>query len=247
MANFLALFKGKQKAELRKLSIQIKRVTGFKPKNVELYKLSLIHSSAAEVDSKGFKISNERLEYLGDAVLDLIIAEYLFKKYPFKEEGFLTDIRSRVVNRESLNELARKIGLQKLIVYSKGSTRGNANKSMLGDAMEAFIGAIYLDRGYKFCRNFVLNDLFLPNIDFSKRIKEDPNYKSRIIEYAQKKGINIRFEIVEVDEGIYNRKEFTAQIFLDEKPQGIGHGSNKKKAEQSAAKKTLESLNLNVG
>ena len=221
----------------------VKKVVGFRPRNNKLYRLALVHSSAAKVDAKGYKHSTERLEYLGDAVLDLVVAEYLFKKFPYRDEGFLTDIRSRIVNRESLNELAKKIGLNRLVIYDKKRGKTQTYKSIMGDALEAFIGAVYLDKGYKFTREFILDKLITSNFDLTKLIEEDPNYKSRIIEWAQKNNKTIRFEIVEIEEK-ERQKEFTAQIIVDDKPVSTGHGLSKKKAEQNAARKSCEVLNI---
>jgi ribonuclease-3 len=227
----------------KEFSNTLKKVVGFRPNNTKLYQLALIHSSAAKTDTKGYKHSNERLEYLGDAVLDLIIAEYLFKKYPYKDEGFLTDIRSRIVNRESLNELAKKIGINRIVQYDKRRGKNHTYKSMLGDALEAFIGAVYLDKGYRFTRRFVLKELIESNFDLTRLVEEDPNYKSRIIEWAQKNNHDLQFDIIDIQEN-NNQKEFTAQITVDQKPVSVGHGLSKKKAEQNAARKSCEVLNI---
>ena len=140
-----------------KLTSALQQMIGGKPKNLNLYKLALQHTSASKESAQvGFRESNERLEYLGDAILGAVIADYLFKKFPYKDEGFLTDIRSRIVNRESLNNLARKIGLNKLIVFDGNRKTILTHKSMHGDALEALVGAIYLDKGFKYCKKFII-------------------------------------------------------------------------------------------
>ena len=139
--------KGEREKEILK---NLKSILGYTPRNFNLFKLAIIHASAAETNVQGLKESNERLEYLGDAVLGSVIAEYLFKKFPFKNEGFLTDIRSRIVNRETLNQLGRKLGLEHVIEFNKKIA--SPHKSIYGDTIEAIIGAVYLDRGYEFCK-----------------------------------------------------------------------------------------------
>lgn len=226
----------------KRLASNIKMIVGSKPLNLYLYELAMKHTSIAEEKENGFKESNERLEYLGDAVLGIVIAEYLFKKYPLKDEGFLTEIRSRIVNREVLNNLSKKIGLSKLVEFNS-SSRGTASyKSIYGDALEALIGAIYLDRGYKFCRKFIIRKLVVNHFDLESIIKTDTNFKSKIIEWAQKENKSIRFDINE--EGGRSVKKFMAQLFVEDMPVGIGYGFSKKKAEQDAAMKSCDILEI---
>jgi ribonuclease-3 len=185
--------------------------------------------------------SNERLEYLGDAILGAIVAEYLFKKYPFKDEGFLTDIRSRIVNGEALGLLAKRIGLSKFIEYNARNKSSFSHKSMHGDAMEALVGAVYLDRGFKFCKKFVLEKLLEQNIDIDNIVSTDINYKSKLIMWGQSKGKDVKYEIIE-EQDHKHYKEFVAQITVDGQITGQGRGSSKKKAEQDAARRTLATL-----
>jgi len=227
----------------RKLSKAIKTIVGSAPLNIQIYKLSIIHSSAAKENNRGFKESNERLEYLGDAVLGMIVAEYLFNKYPFKDEGFLTEIRSRIVNRESLNEVARKIGIGEIVRFDNGGRSSMGHKSIYGDTLEALIGAVYLDRGYRFCRTFVIKKLLKNHFHLDDIVKNNPNYKSKVIEWAQKENREIKFEITEINQDSFPRK-FEAKVLVDEQPFGKGFGLSKKKAEQDAAQKTCEMLNL---
>jgi len=224
--------------EDKKLRSVVQSITGKKPINLKLYKLSIKHSSVSEPDAFGKKESYERLEYLGDAYLGAVVAEYLYKKYPYKDEGFLTDIRSRLVNRESLNQLAKKLGLEELISFEKKNGL-KMHRSIYGDVMEALVGAVYLDYGFRTCRHFILHKLIEPNFNIDKIVNENPNYKSQIIEWSQKNGKEISFETENV-ETKGNFKEFEVSLFIEGKFVVNGHGPNKKKAEQSAARKALE-------
>lgn len=236
----LKIPKGKSKTD-EKLVRAIKNLAGISPSNLELYKLATVHSSIAKENGTGFKESNERLEYLGDAILGAAVADYLFKKYPYKPEGFLTEIRSRLVNRESLNLLARKIGIGTIVQYDQKNA--HLQQVILGNTLEAIVGAIYLDKGYLRTKKFVIDKLITPNYDLVELVNSDSNYKSRIIEWAQREGKDVKFEIVDVKKG-KNHKEFTAQVMVDNLAQGTGYGNSKKKAEQDAAFKTCEMLHL---
>ncbi|MEN8248048.1 MAG: ribonuclease III [Bacteroidota bacterium] len=230
-------------ADEKKLIIAIKAIVGTSPHNIKLYSLATLHSSTSDLDAKGFRPSNERLEYLGDAVLGAVVADYLFKRYPFKDEGFLTEIRSRIVNRETLNNLGKKLGLNVIIQFDSQKKGMYSHKSIYGDALEAIIGAVYLDKGYKYCRKFVINKLIEPNFNIDELIRTNTNYKSQLIEWAQKSNKNIIFESKEIQaEGNY--REFEINVIVDKKVLATGYGPNKKKAEQSASRKLLESLNL---
>jgi ribonuclease III len=223
----------------------VSNIIGEKPDNISLYRLAFMHSSVGKnINENGFKESNERLEYLGDAVLGMVIAEYLFKKFPYKDEGFLTDIRSRIVNRESLNNLAKRLGINSLIEFEANKRQVIARTSMYGDAMEALIGAIYLDKGFKVARKFIIKKLISTHFDLDDLVQNNTNYKSILIEWAQREGKQLNWKLDE--EGAFNNKEFTASIMLNSsnKPFSIGNGHTKKKAEQDAARKACESLEL---
>ncbi|MEM6643068.1 MAG: ribonuclease III [Bacteroidota bacterium] len=220
----------------KKLRHSFKIITGLAPRNIELYKQAMRHSSVATTNKQGIKNSYERLEYLGDAILGMLVAEHLFAQYPFEEEGFLTVIRSKIVNRESLCQLAIKIGLEELVQFSTSSRN---HRSVYGDCMEALIGAFYLDHGFKACKSFVINKLIKPHFDIAALIATTTNYKSKLLEWSQKGNKDLRFEIINEDE-----KKFTAQVFLNDHPMSTGFGFSKKKAEQDAARKTIEGLNL---
>ena len=239
---FFNLFK-KRSANDKRLITAIKNIVGSKPLNLSLYQLAVIHTSKARKSKIGIKESNERLEYLGDAVLGTVIADYLFKKYPFKDEGFLTTVRSRIVNREALNTLGKKVGLNQLVQYDKSKRSKLSHKSLYGDTLEALVGAVYLDKGYRYCQKFVLNKLIIPYFNINELVHSDTNFKSKIIEFAQRKNKTVRFEIVNVTSDRHH-KEFTAQVYLDEKALGVGYGHSKKKAEQGASEKSCELLKL---
>lgn len=226
----------------RKLIAAIKPMVGAKPLNINLYVLATSHSSIAKKNAGGIKDSNERLEFLGDAILGSVVAEHLFKKFPFKDEGFLTETRSKIVNRESLNLLAKKIGINDIVSF-ENTRNARAHKSILGNTLEALVGAVYLDRGYIYCKNFIIKKLLIPHFDLEELAETDSNFKSKIIEWAQKESKTLLFEIDnEITRGNY--KEFTAHVIVDDEIVGEGHGSSKKRAEQSAALKACEKLSL---
>jgi ribonuclease-3 len=232
--------KGKSKKD-KMLVAAIQNIAGFKPSNLELYRLATVHSSIAKENGSGYKESNERLEYLGDAILGAAVADFLFKKFPFKPEGFLTEIRSRIVNREALNLLARKIGVANIVQFDQKNA--HLQQVILGNTLEAIVGAIYLDKGYIRTKKFVIDKLINPNYNVDDLVNSDSNFKSKIIEWAQREGKDVKFEILNVKKG-RNHKEFTAQVLVDNEAKGTGYGNSKKKAEQDAAFKTCEMLNL---
>lgn len=228
------------KKENQKLVIAIRTIAGFTPSNIELYRLATLHSSKAK-DVDGFRESNERLEYLGDAILGAAVADYLFKKYPFKDEGFLTEIRSRIVNRETLNQLARKVGIPAIVQSDKRNSQ--LQQVILGNTLEAIVGAVYLDKGYLRCKRFVIDKLIQPYFNLEEVVNSNTNYKSMIIEWSQRNNSTIKFVVTSTSKG-KTGKEFIAQIFIDDVPYGQGFGYNKKKAEQDAAQKTCSMLSL---
>ena len=233
------LFKSKEKDFFN----SINNITGLSPSNLELYHLAVSHTSVARESGYGIKFSNERLEYLGDAILGAVIAEYLFKKFPYKDEGFLTEIRSRIVNRESLNSVGKKIGLSKIIEFS-GKNSNQTYKSLYGDALEALVGAVYLDLGFKKCRKFILQRLITPHFDLNEIVANNKNFKSMLIEWAQKENKIIRFNIIK-EGGTTHFKEFIAQVLLDDQEFSTGTGPSKKKAEQAAAEKAWTLIKSN--
>ncbi len=225
----------------KQLIVAIENLAGITPANLALYKLATLHSSVGKENGIGFKESNERLEYLGDAILGAMVAEYLFKKFPLKSEGFLTEMRSKIVNRESLNLLARKIGIANIVVYDKKNE--NLRQVILGNTLEALVGAIYLDKGYRRCKKFVVEKLISHNYNLDELAIVNSNFKSKLIEWSQKEGKEVRFEIIDVKKG-GRHKEFQSQVVIDGEAIAIGFGGNKKKAEQDAALKASEQLQI---
>ncbi|EMR03051.1 ribonuclease III [Cesiribacter andamanensis] len=223
----------------RKLAEAMHVITGRYPGNLHLYKLAMLHSSAAPALDNGHRASNERLEYLGDAVLNAVVADYLFSKFPFKDEGFLTEMRSRIVNRESLNDIGRQLGLNALLVFDN-NLRRESYRTIFGNALEALIGAIYLDWGYAFCAAFIENRLLLPYFHLDTLINTPHNHKSLLIEWAQKEARQLQFEVQDGASG--QGREFTATILLNGEPLATGKGSSKKKAEKDAARKAWSAL-----
>ena len=223
---------------------RLKNLLGFVPGNVKLYRMAFRHRSIAVVLKNGTKNSNERLEFLGDAVLGSVIAEELSKRYPYKDEGFLTEMRSKIVNRANLNQLAKKLGLGELIEYDNRIVNyPNKQGSLLGDAFEALIGAIYLDKGYNFTHNFILNHIIKPHIDIHTLEKTETNFKSKLIEWCQRHGKDVTFDLVANAEGD-SAKLFTIQVSVDGQNVGAGRDYNKKNAEKLAAEKACEHLNI---
>ncbi len=236
-------FYGKFGSKDKRLRHSIRSITGMRPINTELYHIATQHRSIAKENEKGFRESNERLEYLGDAILGAIIAEYLFKKYPYRDEGFLTEIRSRIVNRDTLNEVSRKMGVGEIVEYSGNGSSRMAYKSLYGDTLEALIGAIYLDHGYSMTKKFIQKKLLRRYYDLDQILQTNLNYKSKIIEWAHRNGKEVHFEVSETTVKGKNR-QFIAHVIIDGKPVSKGAGYSKKKAEQDAAKKSCEKLGI---
>jgi ribonuclease-3 len=214
---------------------------GFVPGNLSLYRLAFRHKSVAQNVKKGIKNSNERLEFLGDAVLGSVVAEVLFKLYPYEDEGFLTELRSKIVNRGNLNQLARKLGFEQLIQYDNRMVNSTRQSSLLGDAFEALVGAIYLDKGYDFTKNFLVNHIIKSHIDIRHLEQTETNFKSKLIEWCQRHGKDITFELIENQVG-ESTKLFTVQANIDGEIMGTGKEFNKKNAEKLAAEKACEVL-----
>jgi ribonuclease III len=186
--------------------------------------------------------NNERLEFLGDAILGSIIAEYLFKRYPNQPEGYLTELRSRIVRRETLNNVAMRMGLNKLVQYNQND-RGLSRSHIFGNALEALIGAVYLDRGFTRTRKFILTQVIKPYVDIEHMESTDTNYKNQLLSWAQKQGFVLTFDTLdEKTEG--SRKVFSVGVMLDGELVATGNGFNKKEAGQVAAQKALETLRL---
>lgn len=209
------------------------------PENIFLYKLAFRHRSAPIEVNLGIKVSNERLEYLGDAILGAIVADYLFKKFPLKDEGFLTEMRSKIVSREQLNKLITKLGMERFIQVA--SDHGIAPKNLYGDAFEAFIGAMYLDRGYELCRKVVINRIIKVHYDLDELISVKLNFKSLLLEWSQQEKRKLEFRVSDCpSKG--NVKQYKVEVFIDEEPYASSIDYTIKGAEKLAAGKTWDML-----
>ncbi len=200
-----------------------------------------MHKSAYNRNSSKLLVHNERLEYLGDAILGSVIAELLFKQYPDEDEGFLTKLRSKIVNRKNLNKLAVLIGLEDLVIYRNYS---NNSEQILGNALEALIGAVYLDKGYKKCRKFIMRQLIAMHLDLEELIHEDRDFKSRIIEWGQKNRKEINFESYEKYADLNKVPFFGSSVKISDEVIGEGEGRSKKEAEQHAAEQALKFVSM---
>lgn len=206
---------------------------GLYPNNIDLYKLALIHRSASVILDDGTTMNNERLEFLGDAILESIVSDYLFIEYPEASEGFMTKMRSRIVNRVTLNALCVDIGLDRYVIYQ--SNVSYTQKHIWGDAFEAIMGAIYLDKGYDYVNRLFINELIPKYIDVEEMSHTENDYKSRIIEWAQKSRRIILFKTRYADCSTSKNPLFHSIIHIDGLEIGYGDGSSKKEAEQNAA------------
>lgn len=217
-----------------------RNVLGFTPRRTELYRIALTHRSLSTMEH-GHRINNERLEYLGDAVLGAVVAEFLYKKYPSKGEGFLTEMRSKIVSRKSLGKLAQKTGLIDLVVHQRGQE--GAFKSLGGDAFEAVIGAIYLERGYRFTQRLIVDRVLLTFLDIDEIATTDWNYKSKLIDWGQKNRKKVSFEVVRTFvRNRSGRREYECRVCIDGQPQQSGIDFTIKSAEQMAAEKTYKAI-----
>jgi ribonuclease-3 len=220
----------------------IKETTGFSPLKLRLYDLAFIHKSASPTDLLGQPVNNERLEYLGDAVLGAIVADYLYNRFPRKDEGFLTQMRSRIVNRSFLTQLTFKLGLNHFVTSNTNSV--NESSHIFGDVFEAFIGAIYLDIGYQGAKNFVVKKVLSTYVDVEALERSDNNYKSQLIEWGQKYKREVEFDTQENPDSIHDKPPFISIIRIDGKITGKGEGYSKKEAQQNSACKALANLDI---
>jgi len=226
----------------RKLHFKIRNIFGFFPGNIFLYSLAFRHKSVAKTQNNGARISNERLEFLGDAVLDAVIADYLFKLFPYKDEGFLTQTKSKLVSRAHLNKLSAKLGIDKLIQCSRESSPHN--KSIKGDAFEAFIGALYLDKGFDFTKKIIEQRIVRYHVDVDELLATEFNFKSKLLEWAQREKKTLEYKIIEEVGTGYN-KQYIVEILVDLESCGRGRDYSIKAAEQQAAQRALELLATN--
>lgn len=218
----------------RKSYLCFYKILGFFPRNIELYEQALLHKSTSLRSEHGRPINNERLEFLGDAILDAIVGDIVYKHFEGKREGFLTNTRSKIVQRETLNKLAVEIGLDKLIKYSARSS--SHNSYMYGNAFEAFIGAIYLDQGYRKCKKFLEKRIIDKYIDLDKLSKKEVNFKSKLIEWCQKNKVKVSFELIEQTLDEKSNPIFQTEVLIEGITAGNGTGYSKKESQQNAAK-----------
>lgn len=217
----------------RKFYAAIDDMFGFIPNNIELYKLALIHKSASVTLDDGRQINNERLEFLGDAVIESVTSDYLFIEFPDQNEGFLTQLRSKMVSRQSLNEVAKRLNLDAHVITH--SSASFSQKHIYGDAFEAMMGAIYLDQGYDFVNRLLINRIFGDYLRAGTLLEEETDFKSRLIEWCQKKHHTIRF-ITSHDKSYSSAHPvFNCKVLIDDIEAGYGSGDSKKEAEQQAA------------
>jgi ribonuclease III len=217
---------------------QLKNILGFSPGNISLYRTALTHRSIRENTDE----NNERLEYLGDAILSALVADYLFKRYPYKGEGYLTEMRSKMVNRQQLNEIAVRMGLKKITLYNRSD--GSLKVSQIfGNTLESLVGAIYLDKGYKKTAVWVMNFIIRPHMFMDDLENLEINHKNKLYGWANKNGKVLEFETLE--EKLENgRRLFTIAAVVDGEVLAQGKAFNKKDASQIASQVAVEKLNL---
>lgn len=222
----------------------INEIFGTYPNNIELYKLALIHKSASVVLDNGIQINNERLEFLGDAIIESIVSDMLYIEFPYESEGLLTQLRSRIVSRNSLNELSVRMGIDKHMICQ--NTYGSSQRrNIYGDAFEAMMGALYLDKGFDYCNRLLINKIFKQYINLNELIETEADYKSRLIEWAQKNKIKLTMSS-NIDDGAdFVSQQFVTVVKVAEDEVGFGIGNSKKEAEQRACKNAAASLGLN--
>ncbi len=225
------LFNRKSNVKNSHLQLFIRQSFGFKPKNLGLYAQAFSHKSVAKKNTKGLKLSNERLEFLGDSVISTIVSEYLFEKFPNEDEGYLTQMRSKIVSRKSLNSLGEKIGLEPFVKYLKGNF---PYKSLLGNVFEAFFGAVYLDRGYKKAKEVFIIYILERYIDLENLEAINIDHKSQLLIYCQKNKLELEFKTLK-EETEKGSVTFTMGAFINGELKGQSTALSKRSAEQAAA------------
>ena len=237
---FLTILKAYFSAD-KQLYQSIKNILGFYPGNIFIYKLAFLHKSASQETRKGVKLSNERLEYLGDTILSTVVADYLFKKYPYNDEGFLTELRSKIVSRSNLNKLSRKMGLNHLI--QRDNESNNLYRSIEGDTFEALIGAIYLDKGFNFTHRIIIHRIIQVHLDIDELEHKQWNFKSKLIDWTQRERKTVGFNVVGVIGNGYN-KQYKVELTVDGETIASGQDYSIKAAEQLAAEKAYSLLSI---
>ena len=216
----------------------LKKQLNISPGNMQLYELAFLHRSASYTLPDGSVVNNERLEFLGDAIIDAVIADFLFRKFPKEREGFLTRMRSKIVNREHLDNIAKRMDLTQVVI-AQSKNKETLKKRICGDVFEALIGAMYLDKGYDKTCKYIVNHVLSNYIDVDKLMQSETDFKSRLIEWGQKHKFQIEFNFDMSTEKPKNNPHFTVQITISGVPIAKGSGKSKKEAEQKASQKTL--------
>lgn len=224
----------------KEFAARLRKIIGFRTFNLRIYEVAFIHRSASFSLPDGQRINNERLEFLGDSILDAILSDYLFEKFPDATEGFMTKIRSRIVNREILNQLAISMGIDRILVSNISSA--HTTRSLYGDALEALIGALFVDKGFKKTKNLFIKKVFNKYLDLASIIETDSDYKSLVFEWIQKHKRNLTFEHKEEYDFKLRKSVFSATLKINDEEYGTGQGPTKKEAEQEAAAKAWEKL-----
>lgn len=217
----------------------IKNIFGFYPGNIFLYKLAFRHRSAAIKKYNGVKLNNERLEYLGDAILGAVVADFLFKKFPLKDEGFLTGMRSKIVSRSALNKLSQKLGINSLITAD--TDKNKQFKSINGDAFEAFVGALYLDKGYDFTSKVIIQRIIAVHFDLEELQNTEISHKSALLEYCQKEKLDLEFRVIG-ELGTGYKKQFEVEVYINGEAKDKAVDFSIKGAEKLAAEKVYTQL-----
>jgi ribonuclease-3 len=230
---FLSRINGTYILDKHEFSSRLKKIFGFRPGNLKLYEIAFIHRSATFTLPDGNKVNNERLEYLGDSVISTILSDYLFEKFPDANEGYMTKIRSRIVNREILNQLAVSMGINKILISNLNAL--HPTKNLYGDALEALIGSVFLDKGFKKTKKIFIKNILNKYLDLESIINTDTDYKSLVFEWVQKNKSNLIFTFNEEYDFYLKKSVFSTTLIIDKQEMGVGHGSSKKEAEQEAA------------
>ena len=224
----------------KEIYISIHNIFGVYPRNITYYKQALMHKSIMHRNEKGKPVNNERLEFLGDAILDAVVGDIVFAHFPGKREGFLTNTRSKLVQRETLNKLAQEMGINQLIMSSGHSF--SHNSYMGGNAFEALVGALYLDRGYNACMRFMKKRILAQMINIDKVAYKEVNFKSKLIEWSQKNRVKLSFDLLTQAKDKNGSPIFTYQVVIEGVKGCVGKGFSKKESQQQASKLTLEKL-----
>lgn len=227
----------------KELYYDLKNIIGFFPRNIELYKQALLHKSIMHRNSKGKPVNNERLEFLGDAVLGSVVGDIVYHHFPGKREGFLTNTRSKLVQREMLGKLAKEMGITKLVLTSGNSQ--SHNSYLGGNAFEALVGAIYIDKGYDACMKFIKKRILKKLVNIDKVAYKEVNFKSKLLEWSQKNRILLTYELVSENKDENGSPIFSYKVMLENVEGLTGKGFTKKEAQQLASKLTLEKLRKN--